>query len=287
MIRLVIVLLLAGLPLLTAAQAKEQKAITIGTQLQLHSAILGEDRILNIYLPADYTASDTVKYHVLYLLDGSINEDFIHVAGLVQFNTFPWVKRLPPTIVVGIANTDRKRDMTFPTLVKADKEKYPTTGGSARFIDFLEKELKPFIDKNFRTGGGNTLLGQSLAGLLAAEVLLRKPDLFNNYIIISPSLWWDEASLLADRPKFDKAHPATPTRVYIGVGKEGQTPTTPPRIMEDDARMLADKIRAVHNRNVTLHFDFLPEDNHATVGHQAVMNGMRLLFGNTPEPSTH
>lgn len=89
--------------------------LVLGHSERIHSALLGEQRTLNIYLPDGYSAQADTTYPVIYLLDGAADEDFIHIAGAVQFASFPWVKRLPPSILVGIANTDRKRDMTFKT----------------------------------------------------------------------------------------------------------------------------------------------------------------------------
>ena len=117
----------------------EDNGITIGFTRKIFSVVLSEDRYLNIYLPPDYKISDTIKYPVIYLLDGGIDEDFLHIAGLVQFCTFPWVDRLPPSILVGIVNSDRKKDFTFPTSIKSDKEQYSTSGSSEKFIAFLEK----------------------------------------------------------------------------------------------------------------------------------------------------
>src|ERR1700748_1799700 len=81
--------------------------ITLGQSHELTSKVLGEKRILNVYLPEGYNPKDTVHYPVFYLLDGGLDEDFIHVVGLVQFNSFEWIGRVPRSIVVGIANTDR------------------------------------------------------------------------------------------------------------------------------------------------------------------------------------
>ena len=115
------------------AQTNISKPFCIGEAVTFKSVILNEDRTLNIYLPDGYNAKE--KYPVIYLLDGSVNEDFLHIAGLVQF--FNMTFKMPNTIVVGIANVDRKRDFTFPTKVEELKKAYPTTGGSARFIDFI------------------------------------------------------------------------------------------------------------------------------------------------------
>ncbi|HEX8459991.1 MAG TPA: alpha/beta hydrolase-fold protein, partial [Segetibacter sp.] len=91
------------------------KPFVLGVIDEIQSKELGEKRILNIYLPEGYNAKDTIKYPVIYLLDGSADEDFIHVVGLVQFNSFEWINLVPKSIVVGIATVDRRRDFTFPT----------------------------------------------------------------------------------------------------------------------------------------------------------------------------
>ena len=129
-----IFLLLFFISLKSFAQDKD---FVLGKITTIHSIELNEDRILNIYLPEGYISRES--YPVIYLLDGSANEDFIHITGLVQFANFEWVKLLPKSIVVGIENVDRKRDFTYPTTVEEDKKDYPTTGGSAKFIAFIEK----------------------------------------------------------------------------------------------------------------------------------------------------
>lgn len=251
-------------------------AFKLGSVEQIRSTVLSETRTLNIYLPDGYSDKDTTSYPVIYLLDGGADEDFIHVAGLVQFCTFPWVKRLPPSIVVGIANTHRERDMTFPTTIKGEKERFPTTGGSTKFISFIADELQPYITKQFHTNGQTTIIGESLAGLLATEVLFTRPSLFDKYIIISPSLWWDNGSLLGKRPALPDA--TRKIGIYIGVGKEGLAPSEQPHVMEVDANLLADKLQEFKDKGISVYLDYLPDENHATIGHQAVYNAFKWLY---------
>lgn len=277
MIRAFLLLLLSASMNLTLAQ----KPFVLGTVRELSSKILNETRTLNIYLPEGYNENDTARYPVVYLLDGSADEDFIHVVGLYQFNSFSWIDRVPPSIVVGIATIDRKRDYTFPSSNAEDKKLLPSSGGSQKFIQFIEKELQPHIEQTFRTNKHRTLIGQSLGGLLATEILLTKPQLFEDYIIISPSLWWDNGSLLdigsaVYRREFD-----LPLHIYLGVGKEGVTPGKNPRVMEVDCNLLAEKLRHSKSKSVQIFFDYLPEEDHATIGHQAVFNALRLLH---PKP---
>lgn len=262
-------------------QSSKTKPFVLGVIDEIQSKELSEKRILNIYLPEGYNKNDSVKYPVVYLLDGSADEDFIHIVGIYQFNSFEWIQRVKPTIVVGIASVDRRRDFTYPTTIQKDKAKYPTTGGSAKFISFLEKELQPYIEKNYKTDSSKTIIGQSLGGLLASEILLTKPTLFNRYIIVSPSLWWDNGSLLNRSsdlllPTYDHK-----TEVYIGVGKEGLVPGDNPRVMEVDANLLGDKIMSSKSKAVKVYFDYLPQENHATILHQAVMNALRFF---NPDP---
>ena len=270
-----IIIILICLPYLhLKAQEKEvvKKDIGWGQSFELESRVLGEIRTLNVYLPLNFKENDTQRYDVIYLLDGGLDEDFLHIAGLVQFAGLPWVGDLPPCIVVGIANTDRKRDMAFPTRVAEHKTKYPTTGGSSRFIKFIKEEVKPFIGARFKTGHSNYLIGQSLAGLLATEILLSEPDLFSHYIIVSPSLWWDNGSLLQ---KQTEALKKTRLNIYIAVGKEGLTPEPHPRVMEVDAYLLEDKLKKMLSKDSELYMDYLPQETHGTITHQAVYNAFR------------
>ena len=222
--------------------------------------------------------NDTTKYSVIYWLDGSADEDFIHVVGLVQFNTFTWVNRIPKSIVVDIATVDRRRNFTFPTTIAEDKKNYPTTGHSDKFISFIENELQPFIAKKYQTNSEKTIIGQSLGGLLATEILLKKPYLFNKYIIVSPSLWWDDGSILKQQSEILTENFAQKTEIYIGVGKEGLAPCTAPHVMEVDANLLAEKLKLSKSKTLNVHFDYLPDEDHATIGHQGISNGFRMIY---------
>jgi len=254
------------------------KPFILGSIEEIQSTVLSEKRIINVYLPEGYSKNDTTKYPVVYLLDGAADEDFIHITGLFQFNSFPWINRVPKSIIVGIANVDRKRDFTFPTTVDSDKKRFPSTGQSEKFITFLEQELRPYIEKKFKTNSSRTLIGQSLGGLLATEILLKKPLLFNKYVIVSPSLWWDNGSLLKQSAVLLQENFNTKTDVYIAVGKEGLAPSDTPHVMEVDANLLAEKLKKGKSPRVKIYFDYLPHEDHATVTHQAVFNALRALY---------
>ncbi|MEN4761558.1 alpha/beta hydrolase-fold protein [Chryseobacterium sp. C39-AII1] len=249
------------------AQTGNVKPLTIGEIRTIKSKVLNEDRILNIYLPQNF--DKTKSYPIIYLLDGSMNEDFIHVTGLVQF--FNQMYSMPETIVVGIANVDRKRDFTFHTDLKDLQKDYPTTGHSDKFINFLEKELKPYIESQFKTTD-KYIFGQSLGGLLATEILLKKPEMFNNYFIISPSLWWDDESLLKQAPQLLTKIPDSKKFIYVSVGK-GEHP-----VMVKDAEDLFDVLKKANKKNWTLDYKMMETDNHATILHRSLYEGLVKLF---------
>jgi len=241
--------------------------LSIGKSIKIESILLGESRDLNIYLPLSYSNDSSKSYPVIYLLDGSIDEDFIHISGIVQFGSFSWINMIPESIVVGIGNVDRKRDFTSPSDNALDQKEFPTSGKSANFMAFLENELQPFIDSTFRTTQTKTIIGQSLGGLLAIEILFKKPGLFDNYIIVSPSLWWDDEKLLdAKLTSYD----ATKS-IYIAGGKEGE-------VMERTAKELFEKLKAHKKENTALFYEFFEDKTHGDALHIAVYNAFEKIF---------
>lgn len=248
------------------AQTNDTKPLTIGEVRTIKSSVLNENRILNIYLPQGYDKAR--QYPVIYLLDGSINEDFLHITGLVQF--FNMTFSMPDCIVVGIANVDRKRDFTYPTTDEALKNEYPTTGHSAKFIDFIERELQPFVEKKYKTTGIRYIIGQSLGGLLATEILIKRPHLFTHYLIVSPSLWWDNETLLRHADQ-NLQHNKPVQHVYIAVG-EGEHPQ-----MLSGAEKLSEIILS-HNAAKTYYFEKLRDENHATILHNSIYKAFLQLF---------
>lgn len=249
-------------------QAKEasKQLFSIGERLEFHSKILNEDRVLNIYLPSSYSMDDAYKYPVIYLLDGSKDEDFIHISGLVQFGSYSWINMIEESIIVGIENIDRKHDFTFPTTVEQDKVDFPTTGGSEDFINFIEKELQPYIESAYKVVDEKTIIGQSLGGLLATEILAKKPDMFDKYIIVSPSLWWDDKSLL----DMEFAAYTEEKSIYITLGDEG-------KIMKKDAKALYKKLRKSDNPMKLLEHKYLKEQNHGDALHLGVYNAFEAM----------
>lgn len=250
---------------LTPIVNTSSKPFALGWIDEIHSAQLSENRILNVYLPEGYDRNKSLTYPVIYLLDGSADEDFIHIVGIVQFLNM--IQALPKSIVVGIANVDRKHDFLSATTVQKEEKEFPTAGGSEKFMAFIEQELEPFIQKKYRTNGYNILIGQSLGGLFATEVLLEKPELFNKYIIISPSLWWNNESLLSKASLLLKKHSKNNIKVYIAVGNEWKK-------TKNETKKLADILAKSQNKNLTVNYVSFPDENHITILHNSVYKAL-------------
>ncbi len=241
-------------------------SLEIGETLSFHSEALDEVRSVNIYLPAGYHPDSAATYPVIYLLDGGMDEDFLHIMGLLQFGTFPWVDMMPPSILVGIENVDRRRDFTYPSSVGLDRADFPSSGHSKEFIDFIGSELQPLIKTRYRCNGQQMIIGQSLGGLLATEILYTDQGLFDKYLIVSPSLWWDNGSMLDKEIEL-----MADTKVFISVGKEGE-------IMEAGSRKLNGTLvdAAVNGNQVD--FLYFGEQDHGNILHLAVYYGLQSFY---------
>lgn len=250
------------------AQEVKKEPLAIGDKVSIHSDILGEERIVNVYVPQGYHSDSSQTYPVIYLLDGSMDEDFIHVAGLVQFLSFSWLGYIPESIVVGIARVDRFRDFTTPPKDQSLKDGYPTAGGSDKFIRFLKEELIPYINDSYKINTDYEILsGQSLGGRLATEVFLDHKEVFDHYMIFSPSLWWDNR---VDLSHSDDKY-ACSNKMFLAVGQEHE-------IMIQVAEEFRDKIIAASEESACLQYRYYPEMDHGDILHKAMYDGLKYIF---------
>lgn len=261
MIRL-LALLLALLPAPALAQPAGTP-IVIGQSYKLPSATMGAARTINVWLPPGYEKG-TQRYPVLYLLDGGVDQDFHHISGLAQLGTIVGTTR--DVIVVGIETVDRRNELAFPVATDAKlKADYPTAGQSERFRRFIASEVKPWVEKTYRTSGENALIGESLAGLFVVETMLRAPGLFDTWIAISPSLWWDNDALVKAAPSL---LPKARGRLWLTVANEQGMGVAP------FAALLKDKAPAALNWTYAPR----PDETHATIYHGAALAAIRELY---------
>src|ERR1043166_288613 len=167
--------------------------LTLGETFQLESKILGERRAINVYLPPGCSRA-AARCPVLYMPDGGLDEDFPHILGDLDVSIKNEVIR--PVILVGIPNTERRRDLVGPTTVAEEQKAAPHAGGAERFRRFLREELKPAIAARYRGPWESAISGESRPGLFVLETLLVEPDLFDHYVAVDPSGWWNQQAVM-------------------------------------------------------------------------------------------
>jgi hypothetical protein len=242
--------------------------LVIGETFTIDSKILSETRRINIYMPPGYAESPGARLPVLYMPDGGIAEDFLHVAGLVQVSVGNATMR--PFLLVGIENTQRRRDMTGPTESAEDKKIAPRVGGSEAFRRFLRDELMPQVKARYRTTGETAIVGESLAGLFVMETFLLEPDLFDTYIAFDPSLWWNNQKLVNDAGKRLVIRPDMKKTLYFAISGDSG--------LADAAQRLATLLGTHAPRGLRWHYEKMPEEKHSTIYHPAALRAFRAVF---------
>jgi predicted alpha/beta superfamily hydrolase len=164
------------------------------TTFTMESKAVAETRRINVYTPPGYEAAGDARFPVLYMPDGGIQEDFPHLSTTID--TAIRAGEMRPLILVGIENTERRRDVTGPTEVEEDRKIAPRVGGSAAFRRFIADELMPEVGRRYRVTDETGVIGESLAGLFIVETFFLQPELFDTWIALDPSLWWNNEELV-------------------------------------------------------------------------------------------
>nr|WP_315469712.1 alpha/beta hydrolase-fold protein [uncultured Undibacterium sp.] len=252
----------------TAAAQLTVKPLVIGESLELVSKTMQETRRINVYLPDGYQQDQSKTYPVIYMPDGGIAEDFLHIAGLMQVSIANGTMR--PFILVGIENTVRRRDLTGPSDSDLDKKAIPNLGGADLYRHFLTKELIPEIELRYRTTQERALVGESLAGLFTIETLFHTPEMFQTYIAIDPSLWWNDQALTARFAEKLKANPQLAKNLYFA--SSGQ------RGMEQVIKSFAEMLKLQQPKGLNWTYEHFAKETHATIYHPAALIAFRKLF---------
>ena len=253
----------------TSPSAGDETApLAIGETFTINSKALGETRRVNVYLPSGYAEPDSPRLPVLYMPDGGIAEDFLHVAGLVQVSVGNGTMR--PFLLVGIENTERRRDLTGPTENEEDKKIAPRVGGSEVFRRFIRDELMPRVKKRYRTTDETAIVGESLAGLFVVETYLLEPDLFDTYIAFDPSLWWSNQKLIRGAGERLRARPKLAKTLYLASSDE--------KGLAEVTQQFADLLSRNAPPAVSWHYERMPDEKHSTIYHPAALKAFRALF---------
>jgi predicted alpha/beta superfamily hydrolase len=284
--------LLCGLP--CAAQPGPQTVL--GHTDSLRSALLRETRTFYVHVPARAAGpgAATKRYPVVYLFDA--DAQFAAAASMVQFLSTHYNTVCPEMIVVGLLHPDRRKDLT-PTHVAADPPFWPagasrTTGGGEAFIAFLERELLPYIDQHYPTLPRRTLIGHSLGGLAVMQVFVHHTRLFDDYVCLDPSMWWDHQTLLQETKRALETRRFEGTSLYLGIANtldEGMTldrvqaDTTQETVHLRSALTLQRYLEQNPHNGLRYRGKYYPDDTHMSVPFIAEYDALRFLFGAGPK----
>ena len=246
--------------------------LNIGETFTMQSKELAETRRINVYLPPAYNETPATRLPVLYMPDGGLAEDFIHVAGLVQVSTGNGTMR--PFLLVGIENTQRRRDLTGPTENPEDRKIAPQVSGSAAFRRFIRTELMPVIKERYRTTNETAIMGESLAGLFVVETFFLEPELFDTYVAFDPSLWWNRNELVTRAAERLRAGGKAPHTLYLASSSEKEIASL--------TQQLTDLLAKNAPANLKWQYERMPNETHATIYHPAALLALRRLFKPAP-----
>ncbi len=272
--------------------AQPDNKIVIGKVDSVYSAILKEQRKVWVYVPnmKSGVQNPSQRYPVVYLLDG--DGHFESVAGMIQqLSQVNGNTIVPEMIIVGIPNTNRTRDLT-PTRIISDPPMMDSsfsknTGGGENFTAFMEKELFPHIDSAYPTQPFRILIGHSFGGLAVMNIITNHTKLFNAYIAIDPSMWYDKEQFLKDTQKKLSAQKYKGTSLYVGIAntmEEGMTLEKMKRDTSVDTRHIRsifamDKfIKANPQNGLKYASKYYADDDHGSVPLISEYDGLRFIF---------
>ena len=245
--------------------------------LTIHSKVLNEDRRVYVHVPKTDSASVNKTFPVWYLLDG---ENHFHILSAYIDYLSHWGV-VPKIIVVGIINTDRKKDLTpSKNTINYDGENdstYTTSGGNEKFFQFIQKELMPYIETNYKTNSFKILGGHSFGGNTAINCMLIHPEMFDAYIAVSPSLWWDNGYLLKQaNEKLIKSSLCNKILFYSD-GNEGGSFHTD--VSKFDSLIVNKTLRGLRFK-----YNHYPEESHMTEPIVAYYDALRFIYKDWKSP---
>jgi len=266
--------------LFTVVCAKAQKSMPADVVV-IASKLLNENRTVYIHCPKPDSAHPHRRYPVLYLMDGESHFDM-----LAQYTDYlsRWdVNVIPPIIVVGIVNTKRTRDLT-PTESNINYFGKPDTasiswmkpsGGGELFLKFISNELMPYVEANYSTESYKIFAGHSFGGIAAINCLLNRPAMFDAYIAISPSFWWDGGYLLklAER-KWQKGMVVNKKIFYSDAG-EGVADHSSfhTNLLAFDSLVNAKTLQSLQHA-----YKYYPQETHMTEPVMAYYDALRFIY---------
>ncbi|MES2503723.1 MAG: alpha/beta hydrolase-fold protein [Myxococcota bacterium] len=272
-------LLIASIGFAKAVQI--ESVVLPNTQIRkIHSKFTGQNYRIYINVPATYKVNSSKKYPSLFMLDA----DYSFALAKQITEHLSDRKRIPETLVFGVAydgppnyRLNRTRDYT-PTRVLGggygpEFEKH--SGGAPQFADFLEKELVPFLKKEFKLSDSKTLVGHSYGGLFSAWMLISRPKIFESYIIVSPSLWYDHGFIFKQKQPIEEIK----GKAFFGVGSRETTKYNTEHPMLEETQRFARLLESKKSSDFKVAFVVFADENHDTVFPAALTRGIAFVLG--------
>ena len=263
------------LPQTVVAQPAGGEPVSIGTTYSIPATAFEGDRRVTVRLPAGYAEQPEMKFPVVYVIDGGPEQDFPHIAGIAQSRDMNW--SFGRFILVGIETVNRRAEISPPVrpeaLAEYQESLGATPGGSENFRRFIAADVKPWVEANFRTDGHDAVMGESLAGLFIMETLMKQPELFDDWIAVSPSMWFDDMKLAREAASMMPAAAGGKERIYLTLANEGYR-------HEEGVERLVDALRS--SAPADWKWAYVPlndSETHGTIYHTAALDAFRLLYG--------
>ena len=229
-------------------------SVPLHSILKIDSKIVKEERVITVWTPPTYEDGEQL-FPVLYMLDGGVKEDFPHIANTIS--KMIDADEIAPLILVGIENTERRRDLTGASKIEEDAETAPVTDGATVFAQFIETELFREIEHQYRVTDQRAIVGESAAGLFVVDTLMRRPDMFDVYIAMDPSLWWDNHSLTNKASETLASYDQKPRKFWFTASSATD--------IYLHTEVLAGSLDAVKPKGLTWTYDPRPKEKHNTI----------------------
>lgn len=257
-----------------------QQDIIIGQKFITHSNVLGEDRPYLLYLPDDYNNPEygKAKYPVIYVLDGENN--FLTAVTIQKTFSKGIYNKMPECIIVGVVNTDRTRDLTpsKSVWISDGKEYFKDSGGGENFTVFLTGELRRLIDSSYRTNGYNILIGHSFGGLFAMNTLVNHTNLFNAYIVLDPSLWWDNRKVFTEAEGMWRDTDFEHRSLYIAMARNEDKPDDKQKHSTTIKEFCDSVLYSCPENNLNVYWKYFDSEDHGTILMPGIYHALRTVF---------
>jgi len=263
--------------------AQNADDVVIAKEIKINSAVLGEERIIYVSVPSGYDDSKD-SYQVLYILDG-----VTEAIGLVKYLSDYGV--CPQLIIVSIGEVNPSRDM-FPSKPQYSRGTQPAKpwyakkeddelrvsrpgekiGEADKYLSFIETELFPYIEKNYRTAPYRICCGHSKGGLCVTHAFVSHTNMFNAYIALNPSLYWDDGLVMKTAEEKFASLDFKHKQFYFDIGGN-EVPST-----IGDAFDFAGIIRQNASSDLRWKLDYLANENHSSGTAIGVINALKFIY---------